>query len=89
MRIGILGRHASLMATAIVAAARSGHEARGTLEDADALAWIRDAAIHALVIGGGVEPASRRALLDACAQHGIRPVEIFGPTMLEDALRAL
>jgi hypothetical protein len=89
MDIGIVGRHAHLLATAMETAARVGHAARGTLEDDDAIAWMREGAIQALVIGGGIEPPARRALLDACAAYGVRPIEIFGPSMLEGALQSL
>jgi hypothetical protein len=89
MNIGIVGRHRPLLDTAMATAARVGHTAKGTLDDDEAVAWIRDGAIEALVIGGGVEQASRQTLLDACATHGVRPVEVFGPAMLEQALRDL
>jgi hypothetical protein len=50
---------------------------------------MRAGAIQALVIGGGVESPARQTLLDACVTYGVRPVEVFGPSMLEEALRAL
>ena len=89
MKIGIIGRHPHIMETALATAGHVGHEAIGTLEDAVALQWISQRQIGALVIGGGVEAASRQILLQACAAQGIQPVEIMGPGQLESALRAL
>lgn len=78
-----------MMETALATAARLGHQARGTIDDAQALAWLQDRAIQALVIGGGVEEPSRSILLQACAQAGVRDVQVFGPGHLESALAAL
>jgi hypothetical protein len=89
MNIGIVGRHPPTLETAMTTVARLGHAAKGALDDDEAVAWMRDGAIEVLVIGGGVEQASRRTLLEACAAHGVRPVEVFGPGSLEKALLEL
>jgi hypothetical protein len=89
MNIGIVGRHRPMLMAAMATAARAGHVAKGTLEDREAIEWIRDGSIAALVIGGGVDQASRHSLLEACATHRVRPVEVFGPDMLEKALMEL
>jgi hypothetical protein len=89
MRIGIIGRHQGILAGAIASAEELGHAAVGTTDDSEAMAWISAASIGALVIGGGVEQASRSALLAACTNAGIRPIEIFGPGNLRPALLAL
>lgn len=89
MKIGIIGRHSAMMETALAVAAETGHSAVGTMADAEALSWIAARAIEALVIGGGVEGGSRRALVEACTQHGVRAVEIFGPGNLRAALLEL
>jgi hypothetical protein len=86
MKIGIVGRHQPMLMTAMATAARVGHIAKGTLEDREAVEWTRDGSIEVLIIGGGVEQTSRRVLLDVCAAHRVRPVEIFGPDLLEQAL---
>ncbi|MBL8729137.1 MAG: hypothetical protein JNM25_11940 [Planctomycetes bacterium] len=89
MNLGILGRDPAVLARAMQLAARHGHVPQGTLRDADALAWVQQGSIEGLVIGGGVEPAPRRALLDACRARGVRPIEVFGPENLDHALGAL
>jgi hypothetical protein len=89
MKIGIIGRHPGMMDTALATAARLGHEVQGTLEDAQALAWLQDRAIQALVIGGGVEEPSRHQLLQACTQAGVQAMQVFGPGHLESQLVAL
>jgi hypothetical protein len=86
MNIGIVGRHQPMLMTAMATAVRVGHIAKGMLDDDEAVAWMHDGSIEALVIGGGVEQASRRVLLVACAAHHVRPVEVFGPLLLEQAL---
>lgn len=75
-----------MMETALGVAAETGHVAVGTMTDAEAMGWIEARSIEALVVGGGVEPPSRRALGAACSQHGVRLVEIFGPGNLRGAL---
>jgi hypothetical protein len=89
MRVGIIGRHASILGTAVGQAEALGHVTLGTVDDAVALRWIEDGAIEALVIGGGVEPESRQRLLDACRQAQVTAHEVFGPNHLEQALRKL
>lgn len=89
MTIGILGRHESLLATAITTAERLGHVARGTTRDGEALDWIREGTIQAIVIGGGVDATSRQTVLAACTVHGVRAVEVCGPGHLAQALAAL
>ncbi len=89
MRIGIVGRSADLMRQALDLAEGAGHDARGTLADDEALAWVRGSQVAALLIGGGVEPASRDALTAACDEHGVRPVHVAGPGVLGDALLQL
>jgi hypothetical protein len=59
------------------------------LHDENALALIRSRAIDVLMIGGGVEAASRMLLLAACAERGVRPLEVFGPDKLQQALDSL
>jgi DNA-binding NtrC family response regulator len=92
IRIGILGRHRSMLDAALAFAAQRGFEARATTEDDEALAWITAGEIAALSIGGGVEDASRLRLLAACAQAGVQAIEVYGmegPRGLERALDAL
>ncbi len=89
MELGIIGRHPDILQTALDTAARLGHVARGTLNDAEALAWVQSGAIAGLVIGGGVESTSRQQLLAACKQAGVRPIEVFGPANLDQVLAGL
>jgi hypothetical protein len=92
VRIGILGRHRSMLDAALALAAQRGFDARGTTADDEALAWVATGEIAALSIGGGVENASRARLLTACAQAGVKAVEVYGldgPRGLEHALDAL
>jgi hypothetical protein len=89
MRIGIIGRQPALLQRAQHTVTARGHEAHPTVYDEDALALIRSRRIDALVIGGRVEAASRVLLLAACAEHGVRPEEVFGPDKLQQALDSL
>ena len=89
MRVGIIGRHAPVLRGAEATAAALGHQACGTLLDDDALARLRDRAVDALAIGGGVEAPSRVALISACTQAGAKPLEVFGPDSLKSALQSL
>ena len=89
MKIGILGRDATLMREALDLAEGAGHDARGTLIDHEALAWVRGGQIAALLVGGGVEPTSRTVVLAECAKHDVQAVEIAGPGVLGHALAAL
>lgn len=89
MRIGIVGRHAEIMKGALAVADEAGLEARGTLDDAEALAWVQQQQIGALLIGGGVEPEPRELLLAACADNDVRGVEVQGPASIGPILRGL
>jgi hypothetical protein len=89
MNLGIIGRNQALLDAAVSTAAHLGHSAKGTLNDAQAIAWVAQGSIAGLVIGGGVEQASRSLLLEACSKHGVRPIEVYGPGNLEKALEAL
>jgi hypothetical protein len=89
MNIGIIGRHAHILSAAISQAQNLGHTAVGTHDDNIALAWLAAHTVDALVIGGGVEPASRAALVSACKERGVKPLEVFGPQGLTAALLSL
>jgi hypothetical protein len=89
VRIGIIGRDSSLLRHALDLAEGAGHDARGTLDDAEALAWVRSGQVAALLIGGGVEQAARDFLVAACAESGVRSVLVAGPGVLGDALLQL
>jgi hypothetical protein len=89
MRIGIIGRHESMLQTAVAKTRELGHAGVGTVDDAVALNWLEAKAVDALVIGGGVEPASRHILIEACSRSGVAAHEVFGPGNLERTLRSL
>ena len=89
MRIGIVGRHVEIMKGALALADEAGHDARGTLDDAEALLWVQQQQIGALLIGGGVEPEPRDTLLAACEQYDVRGVEVHGPANIGAILRGL
>jgi hypothetical protein len=89
VRIGIIGRDSSLLRHALDLAEGAGHDARGTLDDAEALVWVRQQQIGALLIGGGVEPEPRELLLSACADNDVRGVEVQGPASIGPILRGL
>jgi hypothetical protein len=89
MKIGIIGRHPAVLEGALALARELGHEAVGTSADDEALRWLADRTVAALVIGGGVEPAARAKLLAACKESAVRPVEVFGPENLRAVLAAL
>lgn len=89
MNIGVIGRHPAILERALALIGSHGHSARGTLIDAEALAWVRSRAVQCLLIGGGVDDPSRKALLDACTNHQVRAVEVFGPHNLERVVAEL
>ena len=89
MRIGIVGRHAEIMKGALAVADEAGHDARGTLDDAEALVWVQQQQIGALLIEGGVPADVRDALLSACEDNDVRGVEVQGPASVGPILRGL
>jgi hypothetical protein len=89
MHVGIIGHHPGILTAAIATTEDLGHTAIGTTSDEEAMSWLAGKVVSALVIGGGVEPASRSMLLGACTQYGVRPVEVFGPDNLRAALASL
>ena len=89
MRIGIVGRHPEILHGALALADEAGHDARGTLDDAEALAWVQQQQVAALLIGGGVEPEPRETLLAACEANDVRGVEVQGPANVGAILRGL
>jgi hypothetical protein len=89
MKIGIIGRNQSILSVALTTAQECGHHALGTTSDKEALLWLAERRIAALVIGGGVETASRLTLINACRSFDIQPVEIVGPEHLRSALAEL
>lgn len=84
-----MGRHAEIMRGALALADEAGHDARGTLDDDEALLWVQQQQIGALLIGGGIEPEPRDALLAACEQNDVRGVEVHGPANVGAILRGL
>ena len=89
MRIGIVGRHPEILQGALALADEAGHDARGTLDDNEALAWVHRQQISALLIGGGVELEPRELLLTACEENAVRGVEVHGPADVGPILRGL
>jgi hypothetical protein len=89
MKIGILGRQPAMMQRALALAAAAGHEAIGELTDAAMTRHLESGAVQALVIGGGVETASRTAMRALAAAHGVRVLEPSGPDQLPAMLAAL
>ena len=94
-RILVIGRHEEVLARVLSSLARAGYAPVGHLHDVDALRSMAEEGAHfdALLVGGGVEPASRPNLVDAFLRHHPRGhvVEHFGgPLGLLEALeRAL
>ena len=89
MHIGIIGRNPHLLASALAEARDLGHVASGTTSDEQALRWLSEGQVQALVIGGGVEALSRTVLIDACRTFHVLPIEVHGPHALRSALAAL
>lgn len=89
MNVGVVGRHAAILERVLALVSSHGHSAKGTLVDADALSWINSRDVQYLLIGGGVEDASRKSLLAACAAHQVQAIEVFGLHNLELAIAGL
>jgi DNA-binding NtrC family response regulator len=79
-RILVVGRHASIMSRVRDLLAAEGITTITATTDAEALAAIEAGPVDALLLGGGVEPQSRRALADAfaSAQPGRPIIEHYG-----------
>jgi hypothetical protein len=93
-RVLVIGRHAEVLGRVLTALARAGYDAVGHIGDADALASMQSERVFdALVVGGGVEPASRPHLVDAFlrANPSGKIIEHFGGTvgLLEAITRAV
>ncbi len=88
-RLGILGRQPAMLQAALAQARALGLVAQGSTDDDTVLGWITTRAIDALIIGGGVEAATRQRLEPACRAAGVRVVPVASPAMLGEALRAL
>lgn len=87
-RVLVVGRHPEILARVTALFAQSGLEVLGALRDDEAIAQMANA--DAMVIGGGVEDASRPALVGAfrSARPGRPVIEHFGgPHGLVDAVR--
>lgn len=89
-RVLVVGRHADLMDRVLALVIADGHDAFGALTDEDAIARVTEDAPDLVVVGGGVEPASRAAI--AAAVHAVapgRPVIVHrgGPHGLTAAIR--
>jgi hypothetical protein len=89
MKVLILGRHTSIMKDVIESLAVEGFDAAGVFTDDDAVAAVESGDFQVFAIGGGVEAASRPALIEAAEYRGMNVLEIFGPGTLLPRLREL
>jgi CheY-like chemotaxis protein len=64
-RILVVGRHPEIMLRVKGLLESAGHAPLGALTDGEAMSLIHSSAPDALLLGGGVEPASRAALAEA------------------------
>lgn len=88
-RIGILGRQPQMLQRALEMAVAAGLDAIGSAREDETLARIADGRLRALVIGGGVEAASRVAMQAACAAAGAEAIPVSGPHALAEVCEAL
>lgn len=79
-RILVVGRHPDLMAKVLGLLESAGYVAVGALADDEAIQSMNSSMSDALLLGGGVESASRRLLADAfqAARPGRPIIEHFG-----------
>lgn len=75
MRVLVLGREAMRVETAVAEIASNNIEAVGATTDAEALATIDSGEVTTLVIGAGIETASREALKATSREHEVRVIE--------------
>ncbi len=89
MKILIVGRHPALLARALAQVSQLELSALGVTRDDEAEAHLRAGGFALVVLGGGVEQASRERLRQLCAalQPAPQILEIFGPDMLLPKLR--
>ncbi len=76
MELLVIGRDAEIVATATATFAGHGITATGVTLDAEAIDQIAAGTVTHLLIGGGVEPGSRKLLRDNGAAHGVEVIDV-------------
>ncbi|WP_338693288.1 hypothetical protein V2W30_02600 [Streptomyces sp. Q6] len=74
MRTLVLGRTPSRVTEVLATLRADGFDAEGVSSDEEARKLLEAEGFGVLIIGGGVEPASRTALKEFAAGHGVRRV---------------
>lgn len=87
MKVLLVGRDQAMMNTALKIAASFDHEPTGVLTDDNAIHEIESGVYAAVTIGGGVEPASRKAIKVAAGEHNTIALDVFGPDDLGNQLK--
>lgn len=90
MHVLILGRHLAMLQNAIQRLTQEGYVATGYTTDAETIQALQTGAIDLVVIGGGVEVASRNQIKAVADQMTPPPqvVEVYGPQHLIEAVNA-
>ena len=90
MRVLVLGRHPAMLQNALQHLTEQGYVATGYTTDAETLGALQTGAIDLVVIGGGVEAASRHQVKAAAAQMTPPPqvIDVYGPHHLIEAVNA-
>lgn len=71
----IVARAQQVIDTVLTVLHGDGFDAEGTTADDAALARLAAGDVTTVVIGGGVEPASRQTLRQACTTHHVKVIE--------------
>lgn len=90
MHILVLGRHPAMLQNALQRLTEQGYSATGYTTDAETLQALQTGAIDLVVIGGGVEDASRRAIKAGAKTHAplTKVIDVYGPQQLLAAVQA-
>jgi hypothetical protein len=75
MSVLVVARGKDLIGRIVPLINAGGVTARGTTEEDDAVSWIETGDISTLIIGGGVEPASRQRLRASANLKGVRVID--------------
>jgi DNA-binding NtrC family response regulator len=90
MRVLVLGRQPAMLQSALQRLTQEGYVATGHTTDEAIIQALHTGAIDLVVIGGGVEAASRHQIKAVAAQITPSPqvVDLYGPHHLLEAVNA-
>ena len=90
MQILVLGRHPAMLQNALARLTQQGYVATGYTADAETVQALQSSIIDLVVIGGGVEDESRRAIKAAANARSplTKVIDVYGPQQLLAVVQA-